>query len=395
MAAAANAPSSRVYCIHCHAVSHNACHEIICLGCGRLLHVRPSYSRRLDAVMGVAEHAEPDNSGDLPFRGDFTFRNSQAAINRFPFPFTSDSFMYAVNLRPHLRGEPGSVFAAAFDLDEHYEDECADRALTLAADPWRCQVLPHLAQAEWDTLALLMESFAADYPAWFSLAKSGDAWHWINRKLGLEQRFTFGDPASLPCPPFEYITRQAQGDFTLQDQRDGTLYLDGGMVTAAADWSLNFNLGMSFQEWHAPVPVAGALGVFDRAERFLLRLKEGAPSRRLNWSLTVNPRLDTGTEAAPFVAADKASLTAQNIAEKLCLRVELQTLTRLAPSGAILFGIRVYLIRMRELTARPEWARHLHRVLRGLHPEILHYKGLAGYHGPLLDYLAAFDRDSL
>ena len=39
----------------------------------------------------------------------------------------------------------------------------------------------------------------------------------------------------LPYGPFEYITRQAQGDFTLQDQRNDNLYMDGGMVTTQAD----------------------------------------------------------------------------------------------------------------------------------------------------------------
>jgi hypothetical protein len=38
----------------------------------------------------------------------------------------------------------------------------------------------------------------------------------------------------------EYITRQTQGDFTLQDERDNTLWMDAGMVTTQADWSLGF-----------------------------------------------------------------------------------------------------------------------------------------------------------
>ena len=66
------------------------------------------------------------------------------------------------------------------------------------------------------------------------------------RPLGLKPTSTFGDAATLPCEPFEYITRQAQGDFTLQDQREDNLFVDGGMVTTQADWSLEFNIGMTF-----------------------------------------------------------------------------------------------------------------------------------------------------
>ena len=53
-----------------------------------------------------------------------------------------------------------------------------------------------------------------------------------------QEKLTFGDAATLPYAPFEYITRQAQGDFTLQDQRNDNLFVDGGMVTTQADWSL-------------------------------------------------------------------------------------------------------------------------------------------------------------
>lgn len=325
------------------------------------------------------------------FRGDFSVRNSDGAILRFPFPFPDDVYMYAVNIEPHTRGGPTAAYDAVFDIDEHYIGECGDRALTLIDDPLRCQVLPHMKLAEWDTLELLMESLADDYPALFELHREGDTWRWVNHPLGIEQNFMFGDATTLPCPPFEYITRQVQGDFTLQDQRENNLFMDGGMVTSQADWSLNFDLGMSFHEWHGPVPVAHELGVFDRALAYLLRLQFGKPVRRLNWTLTVNPRLDTSPENYPQWGPDKASITPENIGHKMCLRVELQTLTRLPRSNAILFGIRGYLIRLEELVRVVKWRRRLHRVLRDLHPDIAEYKGTARYLQIIVAYLSQFD----
>lgn len=325
------------------------------------------------------------------FRGDFSVRNSDEAILRFPFPFPEDKYMYSVNIEPHVRGGPTAAYDAIFDLDEHYIGECEDRALTLLDDPLRCQVLPHMAEAEWDTLELLMESLALDYPAQFTLTKNGSAWHWVNRPLNIDQHFTFGDAGTLPCPPFEYITRQVQGDFSLQDQRDNNLFMDGGMVTSQADWSLNFDIGMSFHEWHGPVPVAHELGVFDRALAYLLRLQLGKPVRRLNWTLTVNPRLDTSPENYPIWGPDKATITPENVGRQMCLRVELQTLTRLPRSNAILFGIRGYLIRLEELVRVKKWGKRLHRVLRDLHPEIAEYKGTPRYRQIIVDYLAPFD----
>ena len=94
----------------------------------------------------------------------------------------------------------------------------------------------------------------------------------------------------------EYITRQTQGDFVVLDQRDENLWMDAGMVTTQADWSLDFDIGMNFFEWHAPVPKAHEMGIFVRALKFLLNVQQGAPARRLNWTMTVNPLLDTSPE---------------------------------------------------------------------------------------------------
>ena len=60
---------------------------------------------------------------------------------------------------------------------------------------------------------------------------------------GGRDSFTFGDLSTLPYAPMEYITRQSQGDFCILDQRDGNLWMDAGMVTTQADWSLDFVAG--------------------------------------------------------------------------------------------------------------------------------------------------------
>jgi dimethylamine monooxygenase subunit A len=168
----------------------------------------------------------PDDFGgffrDETFRGDFTYRNSNPL--RFPFPFDRDDYMYSVNMEPHVPGRKGTAFEHTFDVDEHYVAEMIDRAKVLAEDPLRCQSLPHMTLAGWDVLELIMETKARDYPQWFSLTKDGNRWHWVNRPLGIEQSFTFLDESTLPYPPFEYIMRQTQGDWTLQDERDGTLW---------------------------------------------------------------------------------------------------------------------------------------------------------------------------
>lgn len=328
---------------------------------------------------------------DETFRNDFTFKNSDKAIKRFPFPFPEDSYMYSVNMEPHVPGRPGSVFEHMFDVDEHYVAEMRDRALVLAEDPLRCQSLPHMTLAGWDLLELIMESKARDYPEWFSLTKDGNRWHWINRPLGIDDTFTFLDETTLPYGPMEYITRQTQGDFTLQDQRDENLWIEAGMVTTQADWSLDFDIGMSFHEWHAPVPKAHEMGVFDRALKFLLKLQHGAPVRRFNWTMTVDPLLDTSPENYPVWGPTRGSLTPDTIGNRMHLRVELQTLHRLPRSNAIVFPIRCYLIKFEELVTVPKWGRRLHRVIRDIPDELATYKGFLRNKPLMLDFLAKYD----
>ncbi len=326
------------------------------------------------------------------FRDDYTFRNSPETIRRFPFPFNEDKYMYSVNMEPHVPAGPrGHAYNNAIDVDEHYVAEMRDRALVLKEDPLRYQALPHMMAAQWDTLELLMEHQAASYPELFTLEKNGDTWRWINRPLGIDQTFTFGDASTLPMEPLEFITRQAQGDFVIVDQRDNNLWCDAGMVTTQADWSLDFDIGMNFHEWHGPVPLAHEIGVFDRALKFLLNLQQGKPVRRLNWTMTINPRLDTSPENYHKWGPDRATVTPENVGNKVHLRCELQTLWRLPRSNAILFVIRCYLIKMEELVTVPKWARRFHRVLRDLPPELADYKGLTRYRPTTIEWLSKFD----
>ncbi|MGJ4995573.1 heme-dependent oxidative N-demethylase family protein [Bradyrhizobium sp. HKCCYLS3077] len=325
------------------------------------------------------------------FRDDFTFANSPAAIRRFPFPFDRDAYMYGVNIEPHKSGPAGTAYENLIDVDEHYVAEMAERALVLNEDALRCQSLPHMTLAGWDLLELLMEQQAAGYPDHFELHRDGLAWRWVNRPLGVDDRFEFGNAASLPYGPMEYITRQAQGDFCLLDQRDGNLWMDAGIVTTQADWSLDFDIGMNFMEWHAPVPRAHEMGVFDRALKFLLQLRHGQPMRRLNWTMTVNPRLDTSPENYHRWGVDRATVTRDNVAQKVHLRVELQSFWRLPRSNAIVFPIRCYLLRLDELVTIPKWGRRMHRVLRDLPEDLAAYKGLTRWREVAVDYLAGFD----
>ena len=331
---------------------------------------------------------------DETFRGDYTFYNSEWAIRRFPFPFHEDSYMYSVNMEPHKGGPDGSVYQNRFDVDEHYVSEMKDRAMVLADDPLRCQSLPHMNLAGWDLLELIMVAKSEDYPDLFELHRDGNSWRWINKPMGIDHTFTFLDNTTLPHGPMEYITRQTQGDFAVLDQRDNNLWMDAGMVTTQADWSLDFDIGMNFFEWHAPVPLAHELGIFQRALKFLMNVQQGSPARRLNWTMTVNPNLDTSPENYHKWGPEKATITRENVGQKQYLRVELQTFFRLPRSNALVFPIRCYLIKLEDLVTIPKWGKRLHRVIRDLPEELATYKGFIRNRPIIVEYLSQFDDGS-
>lgn len=323
-------------------------------------------------------------------RGDFTYRNSPESIKRFPFPYPEDTYMYSVNMELHDGGEPGSIYEHAFDIDEHYLTEMAERKLVLDNDPHRYASLPHMELHEWDVLELIMESLSRDYPEHFTLEKDGDNWVWENRPLGIKETFIYGDKDTLPYAPLEYITRQCQGDMVVLDQREDNLFADSAVATSVADWSVNFDVGMSFSEWHGPVPVAHELGVFDRALKYLLMIRLGQPVRRLNWTLTINPRMDTSPETYHEWGIDRSTVTAENAGKLVHLRVELQTLFRLPRSNGMLFSVRAYLASMEDLCSNPAWAKRLHSVMKNLHPELAAYKGIAPYQDNLVKWLSQY-----
>lgn len=346
-------------------------------------------------------------------RDGYVFRNSPHAIKRFPFPFLEDHHMHSVNTKPHTkggeglangsngtagwdfaphtRGPEGSVIEFPIDIDEHYVTECEERRLVLTKDPSRFQALPHTMSAQWDTLELIMESFSRDYPEHFSLTKDGNRWIWENRPLNILQVFTFGDPSTLPYQPLEYITRQAQGDWVIVDQRDNNLYMDAGMITTQADGSLDFDLGMSLMEWDGPAPLAHEMGIFERALKYIASLQINKPVRRLNWTMTINPRLDTSPEHHYRRGQDRANVTLENAGDLTHLRVELQALWRLPRSNAIAFSVRGYLISMNELVTIPKWGKRMHRVLKTLPPALVDYKGLTRYRDTVVEWLSRFD----
>lgn len=319
-------------------------------------------------------------------------------ITRFPFPFPADTYRYSTNVEPAAVArttEVGTWGACVLHVDEDYLADSAHCAQLLAGDPNRAAELAHMRPACWDAALYVMRELQRAHPQLFALesidgsAGQGDRWRWTNALLGIRQEFRFGQDDSLPTDPLRWIAPQVQDDLVVLDQREGALWADAGVVTAAADWSMRFDCGMSFTEIHGPVPRVHAAGVIARAHQFLLRLQPEQPYRRTNWTMTVGRRLDTATETYPLWGPDRRLVLGQDLGTRLHLRVEVQHLVRLPASGAVLFLIRTYLLPLVDLARVPPWRDRLAAVLEELPEDMTEYKGLTRYRHQAAAWLRA------
>ncbi|EIJ82031.1 hypothetical protein PB1_03800 [Bacillus methanolicus PB1] len=302
-------------------------------------------------------------------------------IERFPFPFKGDSYRYSNNSEAL---EPPFLL----DITPEYFKEIEQKRHLLKTRKEQCyQSFSHSLEGQWEILEMIINEMTSLYPNYFSLKKNKNHWTFCNHLLKEEQSFIFGNSSSLPYEPLDFIGRHIQEDLIYIAQRDGDLYMDAGQLCFPANWSIAFNLGMTYTEFHSPVPYFSDSGLAEKVRNFLLRIEAGKPWTRLNWTLTVEPILDTFPETFDEWGAKKEKVTSENAGQLVHLRVEDQRLFRLPRSNGILFSIHTHLISLDELRKNEEWINRFYRVLTDLPDYIAQYKGFISYKDKIISYL--------
>jgi hypothetical protein len=318
--------------------------------------------------------------------------SAETPNHRFAWPFDGGPYRYFTNVE--LAGTPVQTAAGfwgstVFAADETYRAVIAERRAILSREPARASALPHMHAAEWDALAWVFERFAREHP---DIAEadvgSPDILRWRNRVTGTEIEAAYGDAGALGASPLASAAGEVVEDLFLLDDRNGALRLDAIAATFTGSWSSSFSLGMSFSDLHGPVPRVHGSGMVSRTERFLRALRPGEVVRRLNWSLYETDGLDAALESAhgrpnrrdrlASVAADPGSLR---------LRIEVQHLTRLPRTGAVLFTIATQLAPLSRLVAVRGWRDDLDAVVAELPEDMAEYKNFADVRTELLDWL--------
>ncbi len=298
------------------------------------------------------------------------------------FPFTDDVYKMTMGVR-------ALEHRSLFEVDvQSYHTEIALKNTLLTEEYAQYFQGPAGTEAQqWEVVALALADLARYYPDYFRLEIRGEHWRWVNQLLMQETCFTYGEQTSLPYPPLDWLGRQVQEDLLIMSgvETDG-MPLIAGHLCFPSSWCLDDKMNKAFLGIHEEVPFfASTIG---RSSSLLLeRLKVGRPVWRVNWSIQATSRLNLLPRFLHEVRQAAHEMTAENIGERCFLRIEMQTLSRLPQTRAILFTVRTYQEAIGLVANTTSHAQRMLNVLRTVPMETLTYKGMAPYLDTLLTYL--------
>lgn len=141
--------------------------------------------------------------------------------------------------------------------------------------------------------------------------------------------------------PLKTLGRLVQEDLCLmQEMEGGEHVLTGACLCFPASWSLSEKLGRPLTGIHRMVKVYEA-ELARRVQRMFDVIRVGQPLWRMNSLVYVNPDLhQPGFEGAPRTERRNGDY----------VRAERQTFVRLPQTGAVLFAIHTYVVRLDSLT---------------------------------------------
>lgn len=229
-----------------------------------------------------------------------------------------------------------------------------------------------------------------------SLPESHDAaseiYRAITRHLVEREPERFGGVSLEPPEPGAGVTALeaartlVQEDLCLLQRRPQGWTMTACAVAAPTAWDVSSKVGLPLDAIHGPVPryrqdLAARMAVF------FDRLRTDRPVWRANRSLADTPalRLEPPTRSAdpdPLVTAD-------NVAGRVWLRVEYQTLRRFPVHDGILFTIRILRQRLDSLADHPELVRSLVDGIDAIPPDVQSYKRSTAMYAPQIRAWAA------
>ena len=277
-------------------------------------------------------------------------------------PYDGSSRPFTIGLKPlddHDWISMDGDLAKYLDEKDRLAAEVRDRVMVSQAgsEPGQLEVL-----------ALLANHLVARFPQIYR--RDGDTMTIVpaNRTVALH------DPAT---PPIHNAARLVQEDLLLMRKGEAGWHLAAASLCFPSAWNLAEKFGKPMHEIHAPVPgfQAGTRNA-SLIERMFDNLPPSQPVVRWNWSLYGDARLY-------HPASDnhmKRRFGDKPEPENIHLRLERQTLRKLAGTGDILFTIRIFVDPLEALEKHADaagLAAAIAAQLNAMSDAEIHYKGLA------------------
>lgn len=297
----------------------------------------------------------------------------------FPFPPAFDLKMGTA---------PLSADNPLVEIDRHYINEISLKRKLLTEDPaYYYRSSSSTIPAQWEVVKKILTGLSARYAQHFTFFQDGSRIEWENRLLGESVSFTYGDSNSLPFEPLDWVGRQIQEDLILLDNKS---ILVAGQLCFPSGWSLDEKFEKHFLELHAPLP-ALMKPMLQAADKLIERIPEGKPIARTNWGFRVSNQLDLSSRHADryreALHQTASLLTKENTGDKIFLRIERQTLSRLSESGSVLFTIHTYNNTVKNEAKDKGRAEAMLSFLKTVPDELLAYKQMTPITRQLIAYL--------
>lgn len=296
-------------------------------------------------------------------------------------PYDGSSKPFTIGLKPL---DP----ARWLEIDHSFDVQMAEKRRLFATIPDKVFVeQPDTRDAQAEVLALVRDHVTAHFADRFQESEGGIA-------IAGQPRMAAAELGTLA--PLHAAALLVQEDLILMRRGEDGWLLAAGVLCFPSSWSLGEKFGKPLQDIHAPVPGFGRGTRFaDLIQRMFDNLRVEQPVERMNWSLQARPELyyplsDTQrnerTNNRPSKFADLAAVA------RGFIRVERQTLRKLARSGDILFTIRIHLDPLRLFETHPDGkalAASFAEQLMAMEEAQLDYKGLTADRDRLATFLAA------
>lgn len=278
------------------------------------------------------------------------------------------------------------------ETDERYLSEIKLKRSLLEEDHrYYFDSLPESRLAQRDALEIVLNELVRHDPASFSLQKNGPCLNWHNKKLNENFEFEFKSDSAFPIAPLDWVGSQVQEDLIILNPAGEVV---AGQLCFPSGWALHEKLGKQFLEVHGPLPEV-TNPMIQSANKFLERLPVGKPFTRNNWGFRLGDQLDMSSRYSKMyrekLADELPLLSRESFGEKIFVRIEHQTLTRLPSSNYILFTIHTFHSSLKEEVSDKQRARTMLSFLKGVPKELLDYKIITPFYMQLLEYLVSVE----